>query len=231
MILYASALLPIGMFELQPTGAIIVPLGIALGAVVLALIVWAAIRGTMALRKKTIAAWQQASEELGIIFHTPGRFASYLMEGNVAGFQVKIHTYTQSSGQHSSTYTAFRVSFPGSLDLGMKLSRELALVSGIAKFFGAQDILTGDESFDNTFVIKGSEPDPVIDFLDEDIRRQLIELQQAQKGMGIIVTDTDISVTQGGVARDGDAIITLVTDLTRMAFVLAGQLIDNRDLA
>jgi len=231
MILSSSPLRLTGTFQLLAANAILISAAVILGAAVLFLIVRAAVRGTIALRKKTIAAWQQSADELGISFAIPSRFGSYLMEGRVAGFQVKVHTYTQSSGQHSSTYTAFRVSFPGSLDLGMKLSRELALVSGIAKFFGAQDILSGDEVFDTTFVIKGTEPDDVIGFLTEDIRRQLIELQQAQKGMGIVVTDIDISVTQMGAARDGDAIITLVTSLTHMAFVLAGHLASSEDLA
>jgi len=92
MILYASALLPIGMFELLPTGAIIVPLGIGLGAVVMALIIWATIRGTIARHKKTIAAWQAAAEELGISFTGTQRLAKPSMEGRVAGFQVKATT-------------------------------------------------------------------------------------------------------------------------------------------
>ena len=71
----------------------------------------------------------------------------------------------------------------------------------------------------------------MIGFLTDDIRRQLIELQQAQKGMGIVVTDIDISVTQGGVVRDGDAIITLVTSLTRVALALSGHLGSPEDLA
>ena len=206
-------------------------LAVTLGAVVFFFIVRATIRGVIARHKKTVATWQAAAEELGISFTSPQRFAKPSMEGRVAGFQVKVHAYTQSSGQHSATYTGFRVTFPGSLELGLKLSRELALVSGITKFFGAQDILTGDEVFDNTFVIKGTDPDDVITFLTDDIRYQLIELHQAQKGMGIVVTDVDISVTQSGVARDGDAIIALVTSLTHMAFVLAGHLVSHEDLA
>ena len=206
-------------------------LAVTLGAVVFFFIVRATIRGVIARHKKTVADWQAAAEELGISFTSAQRSAKPSMEGRVAGFQVKVHAYTQSSGQHSATYTGFRVSFPGSLELGLKLSRELALVSGITKFFGAQDILTGDEVFDTTFVIKGTDPDDVITFLTDDIRRQLLELHQTQKGMGIVVTDVDISVTQSGVARDGDAIIALVTSLTHMAFVLAGHLVSHEDLA
>ena len=224
----AFHLLPASHFQLLAEFPLMLyPVLILLGVV----LCWLLNRLAIASHKKTIAAWRQAAEELGISFTGTQRLVKPSMEGRVAGFQVKVHAYTQSSGQSSTTYTDFRVSFPGSLDMGLKLSRELALVSGITKFFGAQDILSGDEVFDTTFVIKGTEPDDVIGFLTEDIRRQLIELQQAQKGMGIVVTDIDISVTQMGVARDGDAIITLVTSLTHMAFVLDGHLASSEDLA
>jgi hypothetical protein len=207
-------------FQLLAEFTVFIPMMIILGVVV----VLAIIRFAIAARKKTIAAWNEAAGELGITFNTPGRFSGYLMEGNVAGYQVKVHTYTQRSGENSRTYTAFRVSFPGSLDLGIKLSRELKFFSGVAKFFGSQDITTGDLSFDETFVIKGLDAEAVNDFLNEDRRQQLAELHQQQKGMGIVVTDTDISVTTRGVVRKVEAITGQVANLTRVAFALSGHL-------
>ena len=206
---------------------ILYPVLIVLGAVV----VFAIIRFAIAARKKTIAAWEEAARELGITFNTPGRFSSYLMEGNVAGYQVKVHTYTQRSGENSQTYTAFRVSFPASLDLGLKLSRELKFFSGVAKFFGGQDITTGDPSFDETFVIKGLDAEAVNDFLSDDRRQQLAELHQEQKGMGIVVTDTDISITTRGVIRKVEAITGQVANLTRVAFALSGHLASSEEPA
>ena len=185
---------------------------------------WLLTRLVNASHKKTVAAWRQAAEELGINFNTPACAVSFLMEGNVAGYQVKVHTYTQRSGENSQTYTAFRVSFPGSLDLGLKLSGELKFFSGVAKFFGSQDITTGDLSFDETFVIKGLDAEAVNDFLNDDRRQQLAELHQQQKGMGIVVTDTDISVTGRGRVRKVEVITGHVANLTRVAFALSGHL-------
>ncbi len=212
----AFHLLPASHFQLLAEFPLMLyPVLILLGVV----LCWLLNRLAIASHKKTIAAWRQAAEELGINFNTPD-----LMEGNVAGYQVEVHTYTQRSGENSQTYTAFSVSFPGSLDLGLKLSRELTFFSGVAKFFGSQDITTGDLSFDETFVIKGLDAEAVNDFLNDDRRQQLAELHQQQKGLGIVVTDTDISVTGRGRVRKVEVITGHVANLTRVAFALSGHL-------
>ena len=214
-------------FQLVAESPFLIPM---IGAVLGIVVVVAIIRFAIAARKKRIAAWSEAAGELGVTFNTPGRFSNYLMEGNVAGYQVKVYTYTQRSGENSQTYTAFRVSFPGSLDLGLKLSRELKFFSGVAKFFGAQDITTGDPSFDDTFVIKGLDAEAVNEFLTDDRRQQLTELHQQQKGMGIVVTDTDISITCRGVVRKAELLTGQVANLTRVAFALSGHLSSSEEL-
>jgi len=211
-------------FQLGAESAFLIPIvGGVLGVFIVVLVV----RFWFVARKQAIAAWTEASGELGITFDPASR---YLMEGNVAGYQVKVYTYTQRSGESSQTYTAFRVSFPGSLDLGLKLSRELKFFSGVAKFFGAQDITTGDPSFDDTFVIKGLDAEAVNEFLTDDRRQQLTELHQQQKGMGIVVTDTDISITCRGVVRKAELLTGQVANLTRVAFALSGHLSSSEEL-
>ena len=215
-------LLPSGQAQLLAA----MPSFILAGILALVVLVTALIRLSIASRKQAIAAWTEAAGELGITFDPASR---YLMEGNVAGYQVKVHTYTQRSGETSQTYTAFRVSFPGSLDLGLKLSRELKFFSGVAKFFGAQDITTGDPTFDDTFVIKGLDAEAVNDFLTDDRRQQLAELHQQQKGMGIVVTDADISITCRGVVRKAEVITGRVANLTRVGFALSGHLASSEE--
>ena len=220
----ALHLLLASRFQLLAESAFLIPIvGGVLGVFIVVLVV----RFRFVARKQAIAAWTEASGELGIPFDPASR---YLMEGNVAGYQVKVYTYTQRSGESSQTYTAFRVSFPGSLDLGLKLSRELKFFSGVAKFFGAQDITTGDPSFDDTFVIKGLDAEAVNEFLTDDRRQQLTELHQQQKGMGIVVTDTDISITCRGVVRKAELLTGQVANLTRVAFALSGHLSSSEEL-
>ena len=211
-------------FQLLAESPFLIPI---IGGILGVFIVVLVVRFWFVARKQAIAAWTEAAGELGITFDPASR---YLMEGNVAGYQVKVHTYTQSSGENSQTYTSFRVSFPGSLDLGLKLSRELKFFSGVAKFFGAQDITTGDPTFDDTFVIKGLDAEAVNDFLTDDRRQQLAELHQQQKGMGIVVTDADISITCRGVVRKAEVITGHVANLTRVGFALSGHLASSEEL-
>ena len=211
-------------FQLLAESPFLIPI---IGGILGVFIVVLVVRFWLVARKQAIAAWTEAAGELGITFDPASR---YLMQGNVAGYQVKVHTYTQSSGENSQTYTAFRVSFPGSLDLGLKLSRELKFFSGVAKFFGAQDITTGDPTFDDTFVIKGLDAEAVNDFLTDDRRQQLAELHQQQKGMGIVVTDADISITCRGVVRKAEVITGHVANLTRVGFALSGHLASSEEL-
>ena len=207
----------LGAITLLANGSLVV---LAIGGGLLTVVF--IIRLIIRMRKKTIAAWSQAAEDLGINFNRPGTFGSYLMEGTVAGFHVKVHTYTQSSGENSKTYNKFAVRFPQSLEMGLKLSREVKFFSSIAKAFGGQDIVTGDESFDSTFVIKGDNPEAIQEFLTEERKQQIQELQTTHKGM--VVTDTELSWTRGGVVRKTEDLVGHVTELTRVAFVLAGHL-------
>lgn len=190
-------------------------------------------------RKKIIAAWAAAAEELGITFRPPTprkdmpKWLSYrtnvVITGKVAGFHVKVHA---KSGQKSpgnrqpDNYTVACVTFPMSLDLGLQINRQ-------SKFFstGDQDITTGDEAFDKTFAIYGSDAGAVNDFLTDDRRQQLAELNQGQKGLGVEVTDTTISISSIGIVHKAKVITDRVTSLTRVAFALSGHLDSPEDLA
>ena len=179
-----------------------------------------------ARRKKIIAAWAAAAEELGITFRPPTpkkdmpKWLSYrtnvVITGKVAGFHVKVHNKSgqkTSSNRQPDNYTVACVTFPMSLDLGLSISRQ-------SKLFGAgdQDITTGDEAFDKTFAIYGSDAEAVSDFLTDDRRQQLTELNQGQKGLGVEVTDTTISISSIGVVHKAKVLTDRVTSLTRVAF-------------
>ena len=95
--------------------------------------------GARSVRKQR-AKWTQAASDLGIEF-VPGRFVSIgKLVGTVEGHETTVDTYTQRSGNNSQTYTRYRIGYPD-LGLGLKLSRQTTL-SGITKFFGAQDVET-----------------------------------------------------------------------------------------
>ena len=227
MILFSLTSFPVGNFQLLAKVDILVGLGTVLCVIFFILLVRAGIRGTAALRKKTHQAWQTAADDLGLVYQPADRPDNYLMEGNVAGFQVKVESTFNTHRQSAETKqrTAFTVDFPEPLGLGLDLTWHIPLIGGISTFFGAQDIVTGDEFFDKTFIVKGNDPDELVAFLSEKMRQQLVELHKTYGRTRIMeVTDNDISIIKLRTARDADEMIAIVTDLTSAAFALAGHL-------
>jgi len=233
LILFSLTSFPVGNFQLWAKVDVLVGLGTVLCVIFIILLVRAAMRGTVALRKTTHQAWQTDADDLGLAYQPADRPNDYLMEGTMAGFQVKVESTLDTHRQSAETKrrTAFTVDFPESLGLGLELTWQIPLIGGISKFFGAQDIVTGDEFFDKTFIVKGNDPDELVAFLGGKTRQQLVELHKTYGRTGIVeVTDKDISIIKLRTTRDADEIIAIVTDLTRAAFALAGHLAHNDKL-
>lgn len=197
---------------------------IVFGVSVAIAVVVIVIRLIIKTRRGRVVVWSEAASQLGLDFTPPSSFGKFEMTGTVAGFDVRVHTYTQSSGQSSSTFTKYAVQFPSSLALGLKLHKEGKILGKIAKFFGAQDHLMGDSSFDDNFMIKGEDAEQISEFLTPERKQELLELQQ--KLPAIRITDNDISWTTGGVAKDAEKIVEVVSNITRVAWHLAGHLVN-----
>ena len=143
LILFSLTSFPVGNFQLCAKVDVLVGLGTVLCVIFIILLVRAAMRGTVALRKTTHQAWQTAADDLGLAYQPADRSDDYLMEGTMAGFQVKVESTfdTHRQGAETKQRTAFTVDFPESLGLGLELTWQIPLIGGISKFFGAQDIV------------------------------------------------------------------------------------------
>lgn len=198
----------------------------AIGLVVIVIVlVYQAIVRT---RRNRIAVWTETASLLGLEFEPPARFGQFKMSGYVSGFHVDVYTYTQSHGQSSSTYTSYNVRFPASLELGLKLKKEGKILGKIARFFGAQDHAIDDADFDSAFMIKGDDADGVRQFLTEERKAFIMELQNKLPSM--MVHDRGISWDKGGVSKDVTLMTETVAEMTRVAFHLGGHLIDDSSL-
>ncbi len=96
--------------------------------------------------KRTIETWRQVGAELGLGVSAGSGLSRPTLNGNIGGLPVKVDTYTQRSGNSSTTYTRYRVSFPP-LGMGLQLKRE-GIFSAVTKLFGIQDVEVGDQAFD-----------------------------------------------------------------------------------
>ena len=156
-----------------------------------AVMVWVVVmlRKIVRAGKKAISVWKETAGDLGLTFKPPNLFnpvAIWVMQGEVAGFHVKVQTETERSGHGDnrslSHSTVFSVTFPTS-----------------------------------------SKPDAKIDLSTKERKQQIQELQKTHEG--VVVTDTKLSWTRaGGGVKVSKELLGHVTELTRVAFLLAGQL-------
>ena len=89
---------------------------------------------------------------------------------------ITLDTYTQSHGKSATTYTRLRAPYVNADRFQFKIYRK-GIFSGMAKFFGEQDIEIGDPAFDDAFIIQGNDSRHVRTFFQNPRIRQLLEHQ------------------------------------------------------
>jgi len=129
-------------------------------------------------------AWQDAATQLGMRF-TPGSVMhTKSIQGRLYENRVEVDTFKRSSGKSSKTYTRYRIYFPEPLGLGLHLKQQ-GFMTGVATFFGSQDIEIGDPQFDPEVVVKGNYPERVVEFLTPSRRLRILRLFQNFPGCEI----------------------------------------------
>jgi hypothetical protein len=168
--------------------------------------------------RETDRAWSAAARSLGLGFTPSGFFGPRRIDGRYKGFEVRIHTFTRRYGKSSKTFTRFQVRFPRPLGLGLALSRE-GFFAGVAKTFGAQDIVVGDPSFDAHVLVKGTNPVGVIRYLTPARRLRIRRFLLATPGAS--VDDRGVQWETGSIIRDQARLMTRLRGLTALAWHLS----------
>lgn len=167
----------------------------------------------IASSRKADQSWSNAAKTLGLHFQQGGLFGSRRISGTYQNFGVNIDTYSRGSNENRRTYTRIIVSY-SSLGLGLGLSAE-GFVSGVTKFFGAQDIQIGDQKFDQDVLVKGHDADRVREFL--TTARQLRIRRFFSAHSGAKISDSSIEWSESGVISDERRLTRLVGEIVRMA--------------
>ena len=171
--------------------------------------------------KKTNEAWATVARQLQLVFQPGQIFSRPRISGIHKGCSVLVTTFSKGSGKNQTTYTRFRVSYPHSLDLGLRLTKQ-GMLSGIGKFFGTQDIEVGDEGFDDAVVVKGRDPERVKEFL--TLSRRMRAARFLTTYQGSCIDDLKVEWERRHVERDSDKMVRMIE---RMAS-LANHMTDDR---
>lgn len=120
--------------------------------------------------------WKKVSHEIEGNFVEGGFFQRDKLIAKVKEWVVTIDTYTVSNGKTSTVYTRMRVPYVNKDGFRFKIYRK-GLFSNLGILFGLQDIEIGFREFDEEFIIKGNDPEKLVELFSSSKIRELIQLQ------------------------------------------------------
>ncbi len=139
---------------------------------------------TISHSKKGDVAWGEASKRLGLRYHKEGTFGVRQMTGKVETFSTSVKSIRERKGNHTSTTTRFAVKWPKRVH-DYRLTRSKAL-SGVASFFGAQDIEIGSDEFDRGVVVQSEHEHDIRDFLTANRQKHIMRVLLAYPDARIV---------------------------------------------
>ncbi len=165
-------------------------------------------------------AWQDAAKSLRVNYRLPKDSAD---PGRIEGCidHVKVSVFVKRHDDLAGRrYTSYRVHFPRSLDLKLRLYRQ-GLQKQLADRFATQDILFGDDGFDNAFVIQGFDKERVCDYFTTTRRAACFAL--LQRYPVLLVNDHEIIVETEGVVANASGIVDSVRSLVETVHLLTPE--------
>jgi len=131
--------------------------------------------------------WRQLSQEIGAEFLEGGFWKGNKVQAHVDPWTVTLDTYTESSGESSTTYTRMRAPYVNPAGFRFTIYRK-GFFSDLGKLLGMQDLEVGDPEFDEAFVIQGNDESRVRTLFADPKIRQMI---QAQPKLRLTVKDSE----------------------------------------
>jgi len=120
--------------------------------------------------------WSQLAEEVGGEFIKGSLTKSSRLVTRFKQWTIILDTYTVSTGKTSVVYTRMRVPYISTDGFFFKIHHK-NFFSGIGKLLRLQDVKTGDEEFDEAYIIKSNDEVRVRNFFARESIRYVIEQQ------------------------------------------------------
>ncbi len=162
-------------------------------------------------------AWQSAAETLGFSFEAGSMRGGPTITGSVDAHAANVHTYMKKSGKSSTRYTRYTVGFPA-IGVGLQLSRQ-AGIGQFLKILGAQDIVIGDPTFDEAFIVKADDPQTARAALTPGRTMALNQLLAVHPD--VVVRDDRIVIDRRGSVHDAGVIISTLRRIASVANALS----------
>lgn len=145
-----------------------------------------------------------------------------IVDGSHRGRFVRFFTYSTGSGKNRTHWSAVAAGVSGPGGFTLSLSPE-NLLTRFGEKLGMQDIKTGDEAFDRTFVVKSSDPAYAAAALLPEIRAGLLAQRQAGARGPLRIKDGEVRYAEVGSFSDSRlaerlaAMLDMVCNLAEVA--------------
>jgi len=195
------------------------PLFVFLAAVILFIVIEAS-RHNKAVNE----AWLSASSRLGLAYkRKKGPGGQRRLDGEYRGFPVRVNTFSERSGNNSSTFTRFVVSFPN-LGLGLELKHQHFFSTLGRALTGGKDIVVGDRAFDDGVIVDARSAAEVIAFLTSERRLRIARLIASERRA--VIRDDEASFVVKGSVSEGDRFQRNLDTLVNLALALGDGVTD-----
>jgi hypothetical protein len=160
-------------------------------------------------RAKLREAWSSAAALLGAEF-IPEAGAWYqkkIMEirALVDGVGVLVDHYTVSTGKSSTTYTRLKATPSGPPDLHLGIHKE-GFFSSLGKAFGTQDVIIGEQTFDDKFIIKASDEEICKAWINSDIQNKILDVSD----YSFQIKKNEVTVTKLGIEENPQMLVAVI---------------------
>lgn len=188
---------------------------LAVGGVAVALLAWAAVHWGRKNAKRLKDSWTQTAEQLG------GRFVPAAgswwrrkpcrVDVAIGDIQVQLDYYVVSTGKSSIAYTRTRAETKAAKRLRVYRS---SVFSSVGKAMGMQDLLVGDEAYDDVFIIKSDDEDWAIRVLDDLLRKEHLAMPKIM----LRIDKGRVETTQVGFNYDVEHLVRRLRFTAALAF-------------
>lgn len=120
--------------------------------------------------------WRRLADEVGGEFVPGGFLKDSKVRLRYRQWTFTLDLQTESSGENSVIYTRLRAPYMNRGGFRFTIYRK-GFFSNLGKLLGMQDIEIGEAAFDEAFIIKGTDENPLRSLLADRRIRQLIERQ------------------------------------------------------
>jgi len=122
--------------------------------------------------------WSQIAAEYNGQFRDGGFMRKDEVHIIIDDWEILLDHFKRKRGKSSVSYTRIRAPFTNLDNLYFKVYRK-GFFSGIAKYFGMQDIHINNEEFDNQFILKGNDEFKLTWIFDStEVKRHLFEIDK-----------------------------------------------------